>query len=119
MEAVLSIARALSDEQRLRALLMLRGGELCVCQVIDALGLAPSTVSKHMSILHDAGLVRRRKEGKWHYYRLAGRAAPPEVRRALAWVSECVGDPTVAAGPCDPACCAPKSREKAAACYRA
>jgi ArsR family transcriptional regulator len=49
--------------------MMLCDGELCVCQLIKMLGLAPSTVSKHMSILRQARLVQARKEGKWMYYR--------------------------------------------------
>ena len=72
MLEILNITKALSDENRVRALMMLVDGELCVCQIIDMLGLAPSTVSKHMSILRQAGLVETRKEGRWMYYRLAG-----------------------------------------------
>ncbi len=71
MLETLNITKALSDETRIRALMMLTGGELCVCQIIEMLGLAPSTVSKHMSILRQAGLVETRKEGRWIYYRLA------------------------------------------------
>ena len=82
----LSITKALSDESRLRALMALRHGELCLCQLIDLLALAPSTVSKHLNIVHQAGLVQRRKSGRWLFYRLAGRNAPPEVRQALKWV---------------------------------
>jgi ArsR family transcriptional regulator len=48
----------------------LRSGELCVCQLIKLLKLAPSTVSKHMSILKQAGLVESRKDSRWVYYRL-------------------------------------------------
>ena len=73
MLEILNITKALSDENRVRALMMLTGGELCVCQIIEMLGLAPSTVSKHMSILRQAGLVETRKEGRWIYYRLVGR----------------------------------------------
>ena len=73
MLETLNITKALSDETRIRALMMLTGGELCVCQIIEMLGLAPSTVSKHMSILRQAGLVETRKEGRWIYYRLADR----------------------------------------------
>lgn len=63
--------KALGDESRLRTFNVLRDGELCVCQIVELLGLAPSTVSKHMSILKQAGLVASRKEGRWIYYRLA------------------------------------------------
>jgi ArsR family transcriptional regulator, arsenate/arsenite/antimonite-responsive transcriptional repressor len=79
MIEILNITKALSDENRIRALMMLVGGELCVCQIIEMLGLAPSTVSKHMSILKQAGLVVTRKEGRWIYYRLA------ELKNAAAF----------------------------------
>lgn len=79
------MAQALSDENRLRALCVLSRGELCLCQIIDLLGLAPSTVSKHMDLLHRVGLVQRRKEGRWHYFRLAGPRSPLAVRQALRW----------------------------------
>jgi ArsR family transcriptional regulator len=85
MRDVVTIVKALADENRLRALLALRNRELCVCQIIELLGLAPSTVSKHMSILRQARLVEGRKAGKWMYYRLAGKEASPAVRSALAW----------------------------------
>ncbi|MEX2216802.1 MAG: metalloregulator ArsR/SmtB family transcription factor [Phycisphaeraceae bacterium] len=86
MKTILTLARALSDESRIRAVMMLRDGELCVCQIIEALKLAPATVSKHMSILHEAGLVERHKRGKWAYYQLVRRGAPPAVRQALRWL---------------------------------
>ena len=71
MREFIDINKALSDESRVRALLALRDQELCVCQLIELLGLAPSTVSKHMTILKQAGLVEGRKDGRWIYYRLA------------------------------------------------
>jgi DNA-binding transcriptional ArsR family regulator len=70
---------ALSDETRLRLFLALRGGELCVCQLTALLDLAPSTVSKHLSLLRDAGLVEARKASRWVYYRMAKRADFPMV----------------------------------------
>ena len=82
----LNITKALSDENRVRALMMLRNGELCVCQIIELLGLAPSTVSKHMSILRQARLVQARKEGKWMYYRLPDGDTPQRVLEAVRWV---------------------------------
>lgn len=86
MHEILSITKALSDETRVRALLSLKDGELCLCQIIEVLGLAPSTVSKHMNVLQQARLVERRKRGKWHFYRLAEGKDQPPARRALAWV---------------------------------
>jgi len=82
----MNITKALSDQNRVRALMALRGRELCVCQIIELLGLAPSTVSKHMSILKNARLVESRKEGLWMHYRLPDRAAP-EIRKCLDWVN--------------------------------
>jgi DNA-binding transcriptional ArsR family regulator len=82
-----SITKALSDEQRVRVLMALQRGELCVCQIVELLGLATSTVSKHMSILKQARLVDSRKEGRWMYYRLADDDAPVAARKAIAWVA--------------------------------
>ena len=86
MREFMAVAKALGDINRVRALLFLRGGKLCLCQVIEMLGLAPSTVSKHMAILQQAGLVVARKEGRWIHYRLAGAGASPCVREAVRWV---------------------------------
>ncbi len=54
MHSFMAITKALADENRIRILLALDGRELCVCQIIELLGLAPSTVSKHMSVLSQA-----------------------------------------------------------------
>jgi DNA-binding transcriptional ArsR family regulator len=78
MKDFIAATKALSDENRVRALFALSQGELCVCQIIEMLGLAPSTVSKHMSILRQAGLVESRKQDRWIYYRLPG---PRETNR--------------------------------------
>ncbi len=90
MREFLSITKALSDESRVRALAAVAGGELCVCQLIELLELAPSTVSKHMAVLYQAGLVETRKDGRWIYYRLADGPASPCVPQALALVRECL-----------------------------
>ncbi len=91
------ITKALADENRVRMLLALTGGELCVCQIRELFGLAMSTVSKHLSILYQAGLAESRKEGRWIYYRLPGKEAAPAVRRAIDWVAQSVnGDPRAA-----------------------
>ena len=82
----LNITKALAEENRVRILLALEGQELCVCQIIELLELAPSTVSKHMSVLRQARLVDGRKDGRWMYYRLADHSAPVAVTAALGWV---------------------------------
>jgi DNA-binding transcriptional ArsR family regulator len=97
MHEILSITKSLSDETRVRALLSLSDGELCLCQIIEVLGLAPSTVSKHMNVLQQARLVQRRKQGKWHFYRLPDCRAGTAAKRAVAWiVAELRDDPRIA-----------------------
>jgi ArsR family transcriptional regulator, arsenate/arsenite/antimonite-responsive transcriptional repressor len=88
MRDFMDITKALADENRVRLLLALRQKELCLCQLIELVQLAPSTVSKHMSILKQARLVDSRKDGRWMYYRLAGRDSPETVRKAIQWVSK-------------------------------
>lgn len=90
MSELLDIAKALSDENRVRVLMFLRDGELCVCQIIEMLGLAPSTISEHMSVLHRAGLVETRKDGRWIFYRLAGEKTSDTVAVALRWIRDSV-----------------------------
>lgn len=86
MRQFLSIAMALGDENRVRSLLALeQGGELCLCQVTELLNLASSTVSKHLSILKQAGLVESRKQARWMFYRIAQQPSD-EARAALQWV---------------------------------
>jgi len=88
MRATLQVTKALADLQRVRILMMLQPGELCVCQIVEVLRLAPSTVSKHLSILAAAGMVESRKEGRWGYYRLPGRTAGAFILPVLKWLSE-------------------------------
>ena len=119
MREFLSIAKALGDETRVRAFLSLRDGELCLCQIIDVLGLSPSTVSKHMDVLQQAGLVERRKEGRWHYFRLANHQATPVVRRAIKWVLESLQDEPVVIGDAKKLCCVRrKDLKELSVCYK-
>jgi ArsR family transcriptional regulator len=115
----LAITKALADETRVRALLALRGGELCLCHVIELLQLSPSTVSKHLDLLRQAGLVARRKDGRWVHFRLAGQEASLMARRALRWVLEALKDDAAVEGDARrlaTLCC--KDLEELAACYR-
>ena len=121
MKEVLAIASALSDENRLRALLALRRGELCLCHLIGLLKLAPSTASKHLSILKAAGLVETRKEGKWVHYRLAGADQPASaaVQSALLWVTQALGSNPQAAADAKALKSVCKLKpEELCACYR-
>jgi len=67
-----STLKAIADPARLRILSLLgTRGEVCVCDLTDPLGLSQPTVSHHMRVLHDAGIVERERRGKWVYYRAA------------------------------------------------
>jgi DNA-binding transcriptional ArsR family regulator len=65
LDSAVAVARALGHPARLRAVAMLRTGELCVCQITEVLALATSTVSLHLRELKRCGLVIERKEGRW------------------------------------------------------
>lgn len=74
--------KALSDPSRVRLLSLIAaapGGEACICDLTDPVDLSQPTVSHHMKLLADAGLVHREQRGKWAYYRPV-----PEVLQALA-----------------------------------
>ena len=92
MRELMTVLKALADENRVRALTAIGPRELCVCQIVELLGLAPSTVSKHMAILKQARLVDSRKQGRWMFYRLATREAPVEARKIAALVSQLLAD---------------------------
>ncbi|HEY5991827.1 MAG TPA: metalloregulator ArsR/SmtB family transcription factor [Candidatus Udaeobacter sp.] len=76
MNAALAFAKALSEPTRLRVIAALRGRELCVCELCDALEITQSTLSTHLTLLREAGVVTSRKQGKWIYYGLSSDAAP-------------------------------------------
>jgi ArsR family transcriptional regulator len=69
------VFKALADATRLRILGLLTVREMCVCEVMVALDLTQPTASHHLGILENAGLLKKRKEGKWVFYRIAN----PEV----------------------------------------
>ncbi len=71
MKSFIRIMKALSDPNRVRVLKLLQTKELCVCEIQEFLQLAQSTVSKHMKILEDAGLVDRERRGSWIIYQLS------------------------------------------------
>lgn len=70
MKEELNLFRALSDETRLRVMVLLSERELCVCQLEWALGLTQAKVSRHLTVLKNAGLVQDRREGLWIFYSL-------------------------------------------------
>jgi DNA-binding transcriptional ArsR family regulator len=98
MRDIVTLTKALGDETRIRILMLLQEQELCVCQILDVFDLAGSTLSKHLSVLYQAGLVQSHKKGRWVYYRLAGEDAPETVQCALCWLQQAAQeDPQVLA----------------------
>jgi DNA-binding transcriptional ArsR family regulator len=95
MQEFMAISRALSDESRARIVMFLRGGEMCVCQIVEMLGLAPSTVSKHLDVLFQAGLIESRKAGRWVYSRLPEEPSGP-AGAAIKWLTAALAkDPRI------------------------
>ncbi len=89
MNEVLSVTKALSDGNRLRTVIALREmTELCVCQVTEMLGLAPATISRHIRVLQNAGLVENRKNGRWVFYRLSKVAKREPLVTVMDWLAE-------------------------------
>ena len=76
MRELIAIARALSDPTRIRVMAALRNGELCVCELVDALDISQSSLSSHLQICREVGVVTTRKESRWIYYSLSSRYAP-------------------------------------------
>jgi ArsR family transcriptional regulator len=77
MKDFIKVTKALSDPNRVKILKMLQRKEMCVCEIQAALKIAQPTVSKHLKILEDAGLVAFRKDGLWVNYRLSdGKESP-------------------------------------------
>jgi ArsR family transcriptional regulator len=71
MDREAEIFQSLADPTRLRLLhLLVRRGEICVCELTDALGLPQYNVSRHLRVLQHAGWLDDRKQGKWVYYRI-------------------------------------------------
>ena len=96
LSSAVAAARALGHPARLRTVAVLRSGELCVCQITEMLGLAPSTVSAHLKELRQAGLTTERKQGRWVFVTLADDdpGARPWIDSALTAVA---GDRQIAA----------------------
>ncbi|MBX7151094.1 metalloregulator ArsR/SmtB family transcription factor [bacterium] len=71
--------KAVSDPNRLRILKMLQMKDLCVCEITEVLQLAPSTVSKHLSILKESGYILEEKDGKWVNYSINRKPSDPAL----------------------------------------
>ncbi len=67
-QEIVKVFKALDDEKRLQILDMIRSGEKCACVILEDMQISQSTLSHHMKILCESGIVQGRKEGKWVYY---------------------------------------------------
>jgi len=65
-----AVFKAFCDETRLMVLSLLQSGEKCACDLLEQVDVSQSTLSHHMKILVESGVVSSRKEGKWMYYRI-------------------------------------------------
>lgn len=92
MREFLKVMKALSDPNRVKLIKLLQRRVLCVCELTEALGLSQSSVSKHLKILEEAGLITYAKDGLWVNYRLADGAKSPYVANMLGnlhhWLEE-------------------------------
>lgn len=77
---IATMFKALCDENRIRILKLLRGGEMCACKLLEELNVTQPTLSHHMKILCDSGIVVGRKEGKWMHYSISADGANMAVR---------------------------------------
>ena len=83
MKELVRVMKALSDPNRVKILKMLQHRELCVCELKAALGVAQPTVSRHLKVLENAGLVSYKKDGLWVNYRLADGESSPYAASLL------------------------------------
>ena len=92
MKPFVRVMKALSDPNRARVIKLLEDRSLCVCEIQKGLGLAQPTVSSHMKILEDAGLVNKERQGTWMIYSQAVDSESPYVRAMLNdlrnWLNE-------------------------------
>ncbi len=79
-----ALLKALADPIRLQVIEALGGGERCVCELTEALGLAQSKLSFHLKVLKEAGLLADRQSGRWVYYRLR----PEALERLRGWLAQ-------------------------------
>ena len=81
-QEIAHIFKALSDENRIKILKLLRDGEKCACHLLEALNITQPTLSHHMKLLCDCGIVTARREGKWTHYSICCEGVCP-VRKLM------------------------------------
>lgn len=93
MKSTVSTYKSLADEKRLRLLLLLHGRhELCVCDLVQALAMPQSTVSRHLAYLKKNGWLHDRRGGTWMYYSLNKELAPLQHAQLVLIISTLADD---------------------------
>ena len=92
MKAFIKVMKALSDPNRVKMIKLLQHKVMCVCEIQAALGLAQSTVSKHLKILEEAGLITYYKDGLWVNYSLADGTDSPYAANLLGSLKHWLDD---------------------------
>jgi ArsR family transcriptional regulator len=95
-QAHAKVFKAFCDENRLQILAMLRTGEKCACRLLEELQISQSTLSHHMKLLCDSGIVCARREGKWTHYSIS----PTGSRLAMQLLAELTEVESVSSCPC-------------------
>jgi len=94
MTEITTALKALSDEIRIRLLLVLMENEACVCELMETFDMAQSNLSHHLIALRDAGFIKDEKRGKWNYYRIDMQTLDPMKKELLSSLASWVDDRT-------------------------
>ena len=94
------IFKAFCDENRVQILQMLQSGEKCACRLLEEMNITQPTLSHHMKILCDSGIVKGRREGKWMYYSIS----PAGVETARQYFDELTNAVSSESSPCSDEC---------------
>lgn len=92
LKEIIKAFKALGDETRMRLLKLLEQRELCVCEIMQALNMTQSRVSRNLGILKNAGFVKDRRDGLWVHYSLNYEDAPSHVQQLLHILKELSND---------------------------
>jgi ArsR family transcriptional regulator len=98
MKKIANIFKALSDDTRLRVIKLLQERELCVCELMQVLEMSQPRISRHLSVLKNAGLVNDRREGKWIHYSLRQETQGKEIKILLDSMVVMANDDAVVKG---------------------
>ena len=92
LDTLARLFKAVSEPNRIRILRILEVRPLCVCEITEILGLAVSTVSRHLAVLREAGLIEDDRQGKFVEYRLVAGGAPAPPAQLIEWLDDVTPD---------------------------